>query len=86
MKSASNSSTLLVPFPVKAIKNRIVRQENGINPRRDSRVSTDQEDVDEDELEEEEEEEEDEGGGMRVSAYHRCNDTHIIFYLGEQIL
>ena len=57
---------------IQAIKNRIVRQENGINPRRDSRASTDHEDEDEDELEEEEEEEEeeDEGGGMRVSMHH----------------
>jgi hypothetical protein len=48
-----------------------VRQENGINPRRDSRASTDHEDDDEDELEEEEEEEEeDEGGGMRVRISH----------------
>lgn len=46
-----------------------MRQENGINPRRDSRASTDHEDEDEDELEEEEEEE-DEGGGMRVSMHH----------------
>jgi hypothetical protein len=52
-----------------------VRQENGINPRRDSRASTDHEDDDEDELEEEEEEEEeDEGGGMRVSTRH-CTVT-----------
>lgn len=48
-----------------------MRQENGINPRRDSRASTDHEDDDEDELEEEEEEEEDDGGGMRVSTHHR---------------
>jgi hypothetical protein len=74
------------PITVQAIKNRIVRQENGINPRRDSRASTDHEDDDEDELEEEEEEEEeeeDEGGGIRVSTHH-CTVTILILRVKQK--
>ena len=73
-------ATNITSLALKAIKNRIQRQENGVNPRRDSRASTDHEDDDEDELEEEEEEEEEEedDGGMRVSFYHYQSCIDII--------
>ena len=71
--------TCITTLTLKAIKNRIKRQENGVNPRRDSRASTDHEDDDEDELEEEEEEEEEEDdGGMRVSLHHHQSCILII--------